>query len=501
MKSTRYVFTVSQNPGHEDKAIAAARYFFPADNVESAILVNSHTLYQLDEDNQRHLVFVGPGYNDRFGDYTASQFAEQLDKAYGTKMKVPKKKHAERRERVLAQNALIEESKQKVLNVHLLGCNAGTVISDRDALPQQIANELFNRGFINVKVHCVAKPEHAKGCEISINVAGVEKPSKMGTLFAQINYPDNRHDEYFNYIDYSDPVSVLRKPQNIFIPNESKSARKKRLQMAASNSSVAGKGHVIKSLERCINSLKPHEKHSTYIMTVRKLKIIITQLTMACEDEWLNVLSNARQFFASHPQMGANSSIPGSIATNFLNTCYEQQHAAFLVAQQSIPQPVAVQALALAPALALSPLTANDNNADDHASDHEGQFSVPHAAGVEEQQEQQPEHSVQPQLDAVKAHTYGILREHIQTRITRLDTERANWSSGCKGVFFSGKVQTKQTKRDALQSLLDQPSYELFQQRAEALRNDKKVMSGIFFKGTSSLIEASATAQAAANKK
>jgi len=139
--------TLFSNTQGEDRRLIETRDFYP--DQPNPYLAEE---LQASSEDLASFFFLGHTDNKTFGDFSVEEFAIHFDQAFedGKKKLLQNKKPFK------------YEDKAKVKAVHIFGCQAGLAnMGKNDSYAQRLANALYDRGFVNAKVHAVAYEKQA----------------------------------------------------------------------------------------------------------------------------------------------------------------------------------------------------------------------------------------------------------------------------------------------------------------------------------------------------
>jgi len=289
---TRRVYTIGN---HIDPSIAqyVGKHFYPNTQIEVADIESHDALHGLTATEYETLVFIGNSDGERYGTYTAKEFALHLVFALG----------------------LNNELMEKVKHFYFIGCNMGIVKKDH-SLAQEFTNELYLQGFHKAQVHSIVAPEGAEGHVMCIEVIRhldltdyhigkhqfgylnaflisqnkreqYEEIQKMdrGRQELEIKFKDQHAYPFLNAVN---PFMVLSLPQNTLFPNESVSQRKYRIIQHQDT-------HLFKEQQiaiDCLLSRRRYELQKGEEKYAFKINYVVHELKKSEPKDWQRVLKN-----------------------------------------------------------------------------------------------------------------------------------------------------------------------------------------------------------------
>lgn len=303
----RQVFLVGNGDDASNSAKNLGKLFYPNSAPEVANLSYVNYFGALSETDLEHMVFLGHGNPSQYGGYSAKKFAQRISEQFQYK----------------------EEKKQFVKDLYLIGCDMGLINKSGQSLAQEIANELYNNGFKNVRIHSVAQPEDAVGealyVEVIEGMSGAQlirnktnqefdiptiKPGfisaylfnqKDGDEFFELlkNKKKNvakldklKKERAFVFVHEANPAVELDKPHNIFLPHEKPELRMQRIAEHP-NTVLSEKQSEAITYLKLRREYEDSKKNKTL---ARKLDFIITQVSRAQPQDWQNLLKKFKPY-------------------------------------------------------------------------------------------------------------------------------------------------------------------------------------------------------------
>jgi hypothetical protein len=483
MVSNRVVFTVGDVKPNDIKPVQLCNIFFPNRHATLRYhLAENDLAAKLEHQDLSKLVFTGPSTANQFGGYTPEQFANQVNRFFPSPAALPKKTH-ENYQRIFEANQNIEQRKLLVTDVYILNSFFGVVNKSHPPLAQEIADQLYKKGFMNVKVHNVAIPEHSKGYHVDLGIRNDDL-----SCIAQLSHP-SKNGDVFRFTTNPDPVKELEKPQHIFWPMQVRAERQAR--------------HISDAHRRVLQELEYEYKivgkkwDKKYKLVANHLQIMIAQLRAASEDEWFILFNQSRGFFASYLAFGVASPIPGNQVKLMLQQLYERE-----VTQQALDRQRAVQwpvTGVIPSSTPMLPVVQPLDKAKEEATmevvdpQDEGQHAQLISSNPVGLYSQEFKGLLSPATPAPESvthhHTHENLLRSIRLQHAALEQANKALKRSCLARLFTDKIAVKSAKIDALQTLLETKSYAELQKKTAEAKNNQSVMAGFFSRKTRHLLE------------
>lgn len=308
VRSSFLVGNDSDDNGLRVCASHLANLFYPESQSDTRVanLSQQYCFDGLSDHDLQQMVFLGHGCRTQYGEHTADEFAELLAMQFQHK----------------------QTKKHLVQNLYLIGCDMGVIDDSGRSLAQDIADELYKKGFTNARVHSVAQPEGAEGESLYVEV--IETPSLGNKLVSkQTNTRTNEGyisaylfnkkdgDEFFEllkdkkknlikidkfkkehafeFMHHAHPRIELNKPHNTFVPNENPESRKQRIAEHPYTKSTDERNQVIDLLTK----RRDYEASKKNKTLAKKLDFIIKQINRAEPDEYKGLIKKYLPYLQS----------------------------------------------------------------------------------------------------------------------------------------------------------------------------------------------------------
>lgn len=320
MSINRCVYTVGNTPESGRSAAHLGKVFFPDAKAVVRDLSSSECFDGLTQQDFSKIVVVGNGSTTQYGGYTAREFAKVFVK------------------RFLENHSV--KSANTVRDLYLIGCNIGVIKDDNgSSLAQEISNELYDLGFTKIVIHCVAKPENAKGDYLYMDVLNCSGSAGLLALTSALSHragglsdvqtgyikayllaaedadriqllEKNHHRNHqeiaqiirkksFLLVNHANPEVELNKPHNIFHPYETFEFRRSRILRDSARQLSKQHAEAIALLVSRSNYLAQQSLFKDSMMS-KKLDFLIFQLRLTDEHHWQPLLTEYTRYLKNH---------------------------------------------------------------------------------------------------------------------------------------------------------------------------------------------------------
>jgi len=322
MSRGRVLFTLGESSACNRSAKNLANAFYPSETASIIDLSLLDCFAKLSHSGFDKIVFLAHGNESTFGGYSAHEFAELFNQRY--------------------LNSCSKTSKNEVKDIYLIGCDIGYISEEtQSSFSQEFANTLFDLGFKNVKIHCIAKPDNAIGDVLHVEVLNCSGAAGLAAyasalahhhlgdiLDVQTGYlkayllsqndadrlkelernslknakeiVELKHQKSFLLINHAHPEIELSKPHNTFYPNEAALQRKERVLKETARKFPRRQAEAIALLVKQRDHLAQKSPVKLKMMATR-LDFLIVQVQLANEKHWPNVVGEYTKYMRQNP--------------------------------------------------------------------------------------------------------------------------------------------------------------------------------------------------------
>lgn len=472
---TRRVFTVGQ--GVDSKvAQKLGQHFYSYTQIQAVALSRDDAFDDISQPDLHTLVFLGHSNGSEYGSYNPNAFASHLAHFFKNK----------------------KELKQQVEHLYLIGCDVGLMTEEHQSLAQQIVNELYNQGFTKAQVHSVARPEGSVGQSLFVEViarrgvADILGRHQVGYLIAYL-LDKEQGEEYgrllektshsgkfkaaefkeknaFVFLDGVHPYVELSKPHHIFIANETLGQRKERIANHPYTQITQDHQIAIDCLEkRRIYEESKGRKNYAYT-----INLILNQLKRAESGDWQRLLKSFKSSrsmsmlrLTLNPKSNTLALIDELCKGNMDEACGmvkdldkkgKSKHKKENVVQGLFARVNIDETKSL---LKKKPSFHRDKNKKTRIVEVEDPPSI----------------QDKPRKNSKEWLLLNGVKQEIRALMDTLDQEIAGLQESFFSCFYGYEITTKLTKRNALNTLLNQNDVHALQNQARSyINHDERVM-------------------------